>query len=65
MDRGESETKTKIMVIAMHPYILGVPRHIRYVEETSAAMTARIGVAFVTAEENVDWYRAAVPMPPS
>ncbi len=56
---ADGEATARVMCLAVHPYITGVPHRIRYFEEALRAMSERPGVAFWTGEEILDWYRAA------
>lgn len=55
----EAASRAKILSIAIHPYITGVPHRIRYLEEFLAYASAHAGVAFWTGEEILAWYEAA------
>ncbi|MBJ3774958.1 polysaccharide deacetylase family protein [Acuticoccus mangrovi] len=52
----ESGERAKILSVAVHPYISGVPHRIRYFEEMLETMAAKPGVAFWTGEEIYDWF---------
>lgn len=54
----ESERQAKIMAIAFHPWIVGVPHRIGFLEELLRYMLAKPGVAFMSAGEIADWFRA-------
>ena len=54
----EAEHGARIMGIAVHPYISGVPHRIGYLERALDAMASQPGVAFWNGEEILDWYRA-------
>ena len=56
----ESAETMRVMAVAVHPYITGVPHRIRYFEALYEHMRARPGVLFWTGEQIHDWYRAAV-----
>ncbi|HUK59616.1 MAG TPA: polysaccharide deacetylase family protein [Stellaceae bacterium] len=56
---AEGTRRAKILSIAIHPYITGVPHRIRYLEEFLAYARRHEGVQFWTGEEILDWYRAA------
>jgi len=53
----EGEQSARIMAIAVHPYITGVPHRIKYLEQVYAYMKARPGVLFWKGEDVLDWYR--------
>jgi len=55
----EAARRAKILSIAIHPYITGVPHRIRYLEEFLAYAAGHAGVAFWTGEEIVAWYETA------
>jgi allantoinase len=57
----ESAERPKVMAIACHPYLSGVPHRIRHVERTLAAMMGRKGVVAWTGARILDWYRAQGP----
>ena len=53
----EGEERAKIISVAVHPYISGVPHRIKYFEKIFQEMAARPGVAFWTGEEIYDWFQ--------
>ena len=55
----EGKSRAKIMSIAMHPYISGVPHRIKYVERAFRKLRKQKGVVFWTGEEILDWYGRA------
>jgi allantoinase len=56
----ESARTMRVMAVAVHPYITGVPHRIRYLEALYEHMRAKPGVVFWTGEKIQDWYRGAV-----
>ena len=52
----EGEERAKIIAVAVHPYISGVPHRIKYFEKAFETMTAKPGVAFWTGEEIYEWF---------
>ncbi len=60
---AESAHSMRVMAIAIHPYITGVPHRIRYLEELYRHILAKPGVVHWTGGEIADWFRAAVPAP--
>ena len=58
---AESEQSARIMGIAVHPYITGVPHRIGYFEQLLDALKQQPGVVFWTGEEILDWYRRERP----
>ena len=55
----EGGRAARVMAIAVHPYISGVPHRIKYFEQIYAYMKKRRGVWFCRGEEILDWYRAS------
>ncbi len=55
----ESEHQAKVMAIAFHPWIIGVPHRIGFLEELLSYVLAKPGVAFMSAAELADWYMTA------
>lgn len=53
---AEAAERAKIVAIAVHPYISGVPHRIRYFEEVFEYMAGKPGVAFWTGERIHDWF---------
>ncbi len=57
---SEGAESARIMALAVHPYITGVPHRIGYYETILERLSARPGVLFWTGEEILDWYKAAI-----
>ena len=55
----EARDRAKIMAIAVHPYISGVPHRIKYFEQVLDTLRNRPGVAFWTGEQILEWYEGA------
>jgi allantoinase len=53
---AESRERPKIMAIAVHPYISGVPHRIKYFERVFEAFKKQEGVLFWTGEQILDWW---------
>lgn len=53
---AESAERAKIMAIAMHPYLSGVPHRIGHVQRAFEDMLDRPGVAAWDGETILDWY---------
>ena len=60
----ESAERPKIMSIACHPYLSGVPHRIRHVERTFEAITRRKGVVAWDGARILDRYLSERPLPP-
>jgi peptidoglycan/xylan/chitin deacetylase (PgdA/CDA1 family) len=56
----EGEQSGRIMAIAVHPYISGVPHRIKYFEAIYDYMKQKPGVMFWKGEDVLDWYRGQV-----
>ena len=54
---AESKHSAKIMSIAVHPYISGVPYRIKYFEQVFETLRKKPGVAFWTGEQIMEWYQ--------
>ena len=61
----EGSERVKVMTVALHPYIMGQPHRIGYLEEAYADMAGRDGVVFMTGAEILDWYVAQAGIPAS
>ncbi len=57
----ESAETTRIMALAVHPYISGSPHRIRYVAETLEHIISQPGVVVWNGEKILDWYLAERP----
>ena len=53
----EGQHTARVMAIAVHPYISGVPHRIKYFEQIYEYMQTKPGVLFWKGEEVLDWYR--------
>jgi allantoinase len=56
---AEGAETARVMAIAVHPYISGVPHRIKHFEAAFAYMQRHAGVLFWTGEQILDWYLAA------
>jgi allantoinase len=61
---AEGAKSARVMAIAVHPYISGVPHRIKYFDKTYAYLKKKKGVFFWTGEELLDWYRGLQPSRP-
>jgi peptidoglycan/xylan/chitin deacetylase (PgdA/CDA1 family) len=52
----EGAERAKVMAIAVHPYITGVPHRIKYLENVFRRLRKQKGVLFWTGEQILDWY---------
>ena len=52
----EGRDRAKIMAIAVHPYISGVPHRIKYFEAVLRRLRKRKGVLFWNGAQILDWY---------
>jgi len=55
----EGKERAKIMAIAVHPYISGVPHRIKYFEQVLDALNRKPGVLFWNGEQILRWYQRA------
>ena len=56
----EGAARAKILSLAIHPYITGVPHRIKYLEAFLDYARGHAGVAFWTGEQILAWYRRAI-----
>jgi hypothetical protein len=54
----EGAENVRIMTIAVHPYIHGVPHRIKYFRQIFKELSDKPGVVFMTGAEILDWYLA-------
>ena len=54
---AESAERPKVMAIAMHPYLSGVPHRINHVHRAFEAVLSRSGVAAWDGAKILDWYK--------
>ena len=57
----ELERQPRVLTLAMHPHVLGVPHRIYYLEQALDLLARRADCQFVTSSEIADWYVAADP----
>ena len=55
---AEGATSARVMTIAVHPYVSGVPHRIKYFEQALDYIASYPGVVFWRGDEVLDWYRA-------
>ena len=60
---SESQKTTKIMAIAMHPYLSGAAHRIKYVRETFEHILSKPGVVCWDGEHILDWFVKEQPAP--
>lgn len=54
----EGASNARVMAIAVHPYITGVPHRIGYFDQIFKYLKAHDGVVFMTGSEIIDWYKS-------
>jgi peptidoglycan/xylan/chitin deacetylase (PgdA/CDA1 family) len=47
----------RVMTLNLHPWLIGQPFRIKYLDDALSSMTARQGVWCATGREIIDWYR--------
>ena len=55
---AEGAKNPRVMALAVHPYISGVPHRMKYFEALYDYMRKQKGVWFTTGEEIYDWYKS-------
>lgn len=53
---AEGASSTRVMSIVVHPFIIGRPHRIRYLEEALTYIASHDGVWFATGTELTDWF---------
>jgi allantoinase len=53
---AEGATRPRVMAMAIHPYILGQPHRIKYLEAVYDYINAHAGVVHMNGEEMLEWY---------
>lgn len=56
---AEAGTSAKVMCIALHPFLIGVPHRIKYLDEALKHITGHDGVWLATGSEIISAYREA------
>ena len=56
---SEGPEQARVLSLACHPYLHGVPHRIGYFEKCLDDLSARKGVMFTTGGKILDWYKAA------
>ena len=54
---SEGASQPRVMSMSMHPYIMGAPHRVKYVEAVYDYMQEKEGVWFTTADQIYDWVR--------
>lgn len=57
----ELKSQPRVLTIALHPHLMGVPHRMIYLERMLDLLQARSDVKFVVGREIADWYKAACP----
>ena len=58
---GDAAHSGRLLVLNLHPWLIGQPFRIRYLDKALEHITRRQGVWAATGSEIVDWYRAHRP----
>lgn len=56
---AEGAQSARVMAVAVHPYLHGVPHRIKYFRRIFETLRDRPGVLFWTGERIIDWYKEA------
>src|ERR1700739_3407922 len=54
----EGPQQARVLALACHPYLHGVPHRIGYFEQMLDDLAAKDGVMFTTGGQILDWYKA-------
>jgi hypothetical protein len=55
----ELEKQPRVLTLAMHPHVLGVPHRAYYLEKALDLLAQRRDTIFVTSSQIADWFLAA------
>jgi hypothetical protein len=55
----ELDKQPRVLTLAMHPHVLGVPHRAYYLEKALDLLAQRRDVVFVTSSQIADWFLAA------
>ncbi len=58
---AEGATNARIMPIALHPYLIGVPHRIGLLDAVLSHIRRHDRVVFWTGEQILDWHRGSIP----
>ncbi len=56
---SEGPEQARVLSLACHPYLHGVPHRIGYFEKCLDELSAKNGVMFTTGGKILDWFKAA------
>jgi allantoinase len=59
----ELKSQPRVLTLALHPHLIGVPHRIVYLRECLKLLKQRDDVIFMTGSEILDWYRSVEPAP--
>ncbi len=54
---GDAADSGRLLVLNLHPWLIGQPFRIAYLDSALGYMTARQGVWAATGSEVIDWFR--------
>ncbi len=58
----EGEERVRVMAIAVHPFLSGVPHRIKHLENALTYIAGHEGVRFMTGTQILEWYDEASPV---
>jgi hypothetical protein len=53
---AEGEHSGRVMCLSLHPFLIGSPHRVRYLDEALRYVLSHQGVWLATADEIADWY---------
>ena len=59
----ELRTQPRVLTLALHPHLIGVPHRFAYLERMLDLLQGREDTVFVVGRQIADWYMAASPAP--
>ena len=59
----ELESNCRVMVLPLHPHLVGVPHRMNWFNKILDVLTARDDTVFCTGSRIADWYASVEPPP--
>jgi allantoinase len=60
---AQTDGSARVMALVVHPYIMGAPHRLKYLDQALEHITGHSQARFYTGEQILDWYVATRPAP--